>query len=163
VADRAERTRFARMADTRAIRALRASHNWVQLAKFCTVGATGYVVNLTVYVALLKGADLHYLLAAVGSFLVAVTNNYTWNRVWTFRHQRGGIAYQGVRFLVVAVLALAANLVVLQALVSLGLGKVLAQAIAIVLVTPLNFVGNKLWSFRAAPVLRPFLRGLLRR
>jgi putative flippase GtrA len=26
--------------------------------------------------------------------------------------------------------------------------KVLAQAIAIVLVTPLNFVGNKLWSFR---------------
>jgi putative flippase GtrA len=26
--------------------------------------------------------------------------------------------------------------------------KVPAQAIAIVLVTPLNFVGNKLWSFR---------------
>jgi putative flippase GtrA len=25
---------------------------------------------------------------------------------------------------------------------------VLAQAIAIVLVTPLNFLGNKLWSFR---------------
>jgi putative flippase GtrA len=151
------------MADTRAIRALRASHNWVQLAKFCTVGATGYVVNLSVYIALLKGAGLHYLLAAVGSFLVAVTNNYTWNRVWTFRHQRGGIAYQGARFLVVSVLALAANLVVLQALVSLGLGKVLAQAIAIVLVTPLNFVGNKLWSFRAAPVLRPFLRRLFGR
>jgi putative flippase GtrA len=53
-----------------------------------------------------------------------------------------------MRFLVVSVLALAANLVVLRVLVELGLGKILAQAIAIVLVTPVNFVGNKLWSFR---------------
>jgi putative flippase GtrA len=29
-----------------------------------------------------------------------------------------------------------------------GLGKLSAQAVAIVVVTPLNFVGNKLWSFR---------------
>jgi putative flippase GtrA len=163
VAEGAETSRRARMADTRAGQALRKSHNWVQLAKFCTVGASGYVVNLSVYTALLKLAGLHYLLAAVGSFLVAVTNNYIWNRLWTFRHQRGGIAYQGARFLVVSVLALAANLVVLQVLVSFGVGKVPAQAIAIVLVTPLNFVGNKLWSFRAAPVLRPFLRRLVRR
>jgi GtrA-like protein. len=42
----------------------------------------------------------------------------------------------------------AANLVLLRLFVGLGVGKVLAQAIAIVLVTPLNFVGNKLWSFR---------------
>ena len=30
----------------------------------------------------------------------------------------------------------------------LGWGKIVSQAIAIVLVTPLNFLGNKLWSFR---------------
>ena len=36
----------------------------------------------------------------------------------------------------------------LQTLVALGVGKILAQAIAIVLVTPVNFVGNKLWTFR---------------
>jgi putative flippase GtrA len=136
------------LADSRAGRALRQPHNWVQLAKFCVVGGTGYVVNLAVYALLLRGAGLHYLLAAVGSFLVAVTNNYTWNRVWTFRRQRGHVAYQGMRFLVVAVVALSANLAVLKALVSLGLGKIVAQAIAIGLVTPLNFVGNKLWSFR---------------
>jgi putative flippase GtrA len=81
------------------------------------------------------------------SFLVAVTNNYTWNRLWTFRAQRGHVAYQGLRFLVVSTLALGANLVVLYALVEGGLSEVIAQAIAIVLVTPVNFVGNKLWSF----------------
>jgi putative flippase GtrA len=32
--------------------------------------------------------------------------------------------------------------------VGLGVGKIVAQAVAIVLVTPLNFVGNKLWSFK---------------
>jgi putative flippase GtrA len=127
--------------------ALRRPHNWVQLAKFCVVGASGYVVNLAVYTLLLRAADVHYLLAATCSFLVAVTSNYTWNRLWTFHHQRGHVGYQGLRFLVVSTLALCANLVVLHLLVQLGLNKVLAQAIAIVLVTPLNFVGNKLWSF----------------
>ena len=58
--------------------------------------------------------------------------------------------HQGLRFFVVSTLALGANLVVLYVLVSLGVGKVPAQAVAIVLVTPVNFVGNKLWSFRAA-------------
>ena len=76
-----------------------------------------------------------------------VTSNYTLNRHWTFRRQRGHVGYQGLRFLVVSTFALLANLAILYLLVRLGLGKVVAQALAIVLVTPLNFVGNKLWSF----------------
>lgn len=128
--------------------ALRRRANWAQLVKFCVVGASGYVVNLAVYTLLLRGADLHYVPAAMGSFLVAVGNNYLWNRLWTFKRQRGHLVFQGLRFFVVSVLALGANLVVLHLLVTAGVGEVVAQAIAIVLVTPVNFVGNKLWSFR---------------
>src|ERR671926_1232230 len=113
----------------RAERALRARHNWVQLAKFCAVGASGYVVNLAVYTALLHWAGLHYLAAASCSFVVAVTNNYTLNRLWTFRGQRGHFAYQGLRFLVVSVIALGANLLVLHILVAVGVGKIVGQAI----------------------------------
>ena len=127
--------------------ALRRPANWVQLAKFCTVGASGYVVNLAVYATLLA-LGVHYLLAAVCSFLVAVTNNYLWNRVWTFRHQRGHLVFQGFRFLLVSTVALGANLAFLSVLVALGVPKLPAQAIAIALVTPWNFVANKLWSFR---------------
>jgi putative flippase GtrA len=140
-----------RLRRSSALRALRAPHNWVELAKFCTVGASGYLVNLGVYTVLLKWAGLHYLTAASCSFLVAVLNNYWWNRHWTFRGQRGHFAYQGMRFAVVSAVALGVNLGVLRALVALGLGEVIAQAIAIVAVTPLNFVGNKLWSFRGRP------------
>jgi putative flippase GtrA len=127
--------------------ALRRRGNWEQLVKFSIVGGTGYVVNLAVFTVLVTILDVHYIPAAVCSFLVAVTNNYTWNRLWTFRAQRGHVAYQGMRFLVVSTLALGANLLMLHALVTVGLDKVPAQAIAIVLVTPVNFVGNKLWSF----------------
>jgi dolichol-phosphate mannosyltransferase len=135
--------------ENRAVQALRRPHNWIQLAKFGIVGLSGYVVNLVVYAFLLKQVGLHYLLAATGSFLVAATNNYIWNRLWTFRHQRGHVAYQGLRFLVVAALAYGANLLLLTGLVEVvGVDKIVAQAIAIVLVTPLNFIGNKLWSFR---------------
>jgi putative flippase GtrA len=101
-----------------------------------------------VFAFLVHGLDVNYLLAAVCSYLVAVTNNYTWNRLWTFRHMRGHVAYQGLRFLVVSTVALAGNLLFLSALVALGMPKVPAQAVAIVLVTPWNFVANKLWSFR---------------
>jgi putative flippase GtrA len=135
-------------ARARATSALRRPHNWVQLAKFSAVGVSGYVVNLAVYAALLRGAGFHYALAATCSFLVAVTNNYSWNRVWTFHAQRGHVGWQGLRFLIVAVLAYGANLALLTGLIRLGLDEVLSQAIAIVLVTPINFVGNKLWSFR---------------
>jgi putative flippase GtrA len=127
--------------------ALRSRRNWEQLLKFCIVGVSGYAVNLAVFSLLVLGAGIHYIPAAMGSFLVAVANNYTWNRVWTFRDQRGGVAYQGARFLVVSTLALGANLLVLEILVRAGLTEVVAQAIAIVLVTPVNFIGNKLWSF----------------
>ena len=132
----------------RLLASLLSVRNWQQLGKFCAVGAVGYLINLAVYDALLHNG-LHYLAAATCSFLVAVTSNYTWNRLWTFREHRGHVGIQGMRFFLVSLAALGANLVVLHLLIAYGgLGKLLAQAIAIVLVTPLNFVGNKLWSFR---------------
>jgi putative flippase GtrA len=132
------------------VASLRSVRNWQQLAKFCAVGAVGYLINLAVYDALLHHG-LHYLVAATCSFLVAVTSNYVWNRLWTFRDQRGHVAVQGMRFLIVSLVALGANLAVLDVLISVAtMGKLPAQAVAIVVVTPLNFIGNKLWSFRRA-------------
>ncbi len=129
-------------------RSLRDRENWEQLVKFCLVGASGYAVNLAIYAVLVKALDVHYVPAAIVSFLVAASSNYLWNRLWTFRGQRGDVFVQGFRFLVVSLVALGTNVVVLHLLVEAGLGKIPAQAVAIVVVTPVNFVGNKLWSFR---------------
>ena len=138
----------AGIAATRAGRALRRPQNWIELLKFSAVGASGYVINLAVYVGLLKGFGLHYLPAAACSFVVAVSSNYFWNRHWTFRDHRGHLYYQGIRFLIVSLIALGLNLGLLKGLVELGVGQILGQAIAIVLVMPFSFTANKLWSFR---------------
>jgi putative flippase GtrA len=128
--------------------ALRRRNNWVQLVEFAVVGASGYIVNLTTYALLLNKAGFQYVAAATGSFLLAASWNYWWNRTWTFRAQRGDFGIQGMRFFIVSAAVYGANIGVLAALVSAGLGKIVAQAIAIIIVTPLNFLGNKLWSFR---------------
>ena len=131
---------------TRAVAALRSPHNWIQLAKFGIVGASGYVVNLGIYAALL-GIGAHK--AAVVSFVVAAGWNYWWNRHWTFARQKGNFAYQGMRFFVVALAGLVVNQIWLALFLDvLHMGKIVSQAIAIILVMPLNFLGNKLWSFR---------------
>jgi putative flippase GtrA len=128
---------------------LRRPHNWLQLVKFCTVGASGYVVNLCVFAGFVGLLDAHHLVAATAAFVVAVLNNFWWNRHWTFRARGGRAGFQAARFFTVSIAAFLFAAAVLELLVSVvGLPELPAQAIAIVAATPLNFIGNKMWSFR---------------
>jgi putative flippase GtrA len=130
----------------RTVTALRSPHNWIQLFKFGVVGATGFAINLAVY-KLLLGMGAHK--AAAVSFVVAAASNYWWNRHWTFVGQKGSFALQGMRFYIVSLVAFAVNQLWLAVFLDWWhWGKVVSQALAIILVTPLNFLGNKLWSFR---------------
>jgi putative flippase GtrA len=127
---------------------MRRPHNWIQLVRFGCVGASGYVVNLAVFAACVHLLSIDYRLAAFAAFLVAVTNNFVWNRHWTFDARSGHAGHQSARFFAVSGAAFCFNLAALQLLVSTaGLPEVPAQAIAIVLATPVSFAGNKLWSF----------------
>jgi putative flippase GtrA len=126
----------------------RKPENWVKLFKFGIVGGTGYVINLIVFAALNQGLGVYHLLAAVGAFIVAVTNNFLWNRHWTFDAGGGSAGFQAPRFFAVSVVGLGVNLVVLELLVSVvGAPEVISQAIAVAVATPVNFIGNKLWTF----------------
>jgi dolichol-phosphate mannosyltransferase len=124
--------------------------NWLQLVRFAAVGATGYAVNLAVFALCLHLLGIDYHLAAVIAFAVSVLNNFWWNRHWTFdaRHQHP--LFQGARFFAVSLVAFGFQYAVLVLLVSdAGMTKVLSQAIAIAAATPLSFIGQKLWSFKA--------------
>jgi putative flippase GtrA len=130
---------------------LRKPHNWLQLMKFCAVGASGYVVNLCVFALFVGPLDAHHLVAATAAFAVAVTNNFWWNRHWTFRARGGRAGFQAARFFTVSVAAFIFAAAILELLVSVvGVAELPAQAISIIAATPLNFIGNKMWSFRIA-------------
>jgi putative flippase GtrA len=125
----------------------RKASNWVQLVKFGLVGGSGYVINLAVFAVLDENLGVHHVIAAVGAFCVAVTNNYVWNRHWTFGPGSGPAHFEAARFFVVSLGALFINLLALQLLVMAELPELQAQAIAVALAMPFNFLGNKLWTF----------------
>jgi putative flippase GtrA len=128
---------------------MRKPHNWVQLGKFLLVGLSGYIVNLAVFTFSLEVLGVHHIAAATIAFGVAVTNNFWWNRHWTFAAGDGHAGFQAARFFTVSVCAFLIQVALLEILITTaGLPKVLAQAISLVLATPVNFIGNKLWSFR---------------
>lgn len=128
--------------------AARRPASWVQLLKFGIVGGSGYLVNLAVFAILAGSLDIHHIPAAIGAFCVAVTSNFLWNRYWTFGPGDGPAGFQAARFFAVSLAALGLNLVVLEVLLSGGgTGELTAQAIAVAVAMPFNFLGNKLWTF----------------
>jgi dolichol-phosphate mannosyltransferase len=133
----------------RLLHGMRRPANWLQLIRFAIVGGTGFVVNLAVYALCVHALDVPYQGAAVIAWLIAVTNNFVLNRHWTFDARAGSVRFQAIRFFLVSLVAFVFGLLLLTLLVEGGgVAKVPAQAIAVAASTPLNFIGNKLWSFR---------------
>jgi dolichol-phosphate mannosyltransferase len=128
--------------------AARSRDSWLQLFKFGIVGGSGYLINLGVFAFLSGNLGVYHAVAAIGAFCVAVTSNFLWNRYWTFGPGEGLAHLQAARFLAVAVACLVINLVVLEAIVaSSPISELAAQAIAVAVAMPFNFLGNKLWTF----------------
>jgi dolichol-phosphate mannosyltransferase len=128
--------------------AARRPASWIQLLKFGLVGGSGYLINLAVFAVLAGTLDVHHIAAAIGAFCVAVTNNFLWNRYWTFGPGEGPAHFQAARFFAVSLASLGLNIAVLELLISNHLsGELVAQAIAVAVAMPFNFLGNKLWTF----------------
>lgn len=128
--------------------AARRPASWWQLCKFGLVGGSGYLVNLGVFALLSDNLSVHHTIAAIAAFSVAVSSNFFWNRHWTFAAGNGHAGFQAARFFAVSIGALLINLGVLEVLVEgTSLGDLSAQAIAVAVAMPFNFLGNKLWTF----------------
>jgi putative flippase GtrA len=134
----------------RLLQGMRQPTNWLQLVRFGLVGGVGFAVNLAVYTLVVHSAGVDYRAASVAAWLVAVLNNFVLNRHWTFDARDGRAHFQAMRFLVVSLVAEGFSLLLLTLLVEgAGISKIPAQALAVGGSMPLNFLGNKLWSFRA--------------
>ncbi len=135
----------------RLLHGMRKPGNWLQLVRFGLVGGVGFVVNVVVYAVLVHGAGFEYRVASVAAWLVAVLNNFVLNRHWTFdARDQGRAHHQAMRFLLVSLVAEVVSLLLLTIFVEAAhLPKVPAQALAVAGSMPLNFLGNKLWTFRS--------------
>jgi putative flippase GtrA len=129
---------------------IRKGQNWLQLVRFGAVGASGYAVNLISFALLVHVLGVTYWVASPIAYLLGTANNFYWNRRWTFSHAREAHpAHQAWKFFAVSLLSFGVNYAVLITLVkTTGMEQVLAQAIANAVGMPVNFLGQKLWSFK---------------
>jgi dolichol-phosphate mannosyltransferase len=140
----------ARSAYRRFAYEVRHPENHKQLVRFLCVGASGYIINLAMFAILLHGFGVADTVSFVLAAVIASTNNFIWNRHWTFAAKEDHPLGQAVRFFVVSLVVLLFATGIYRLLVTLGLDKkVVADGIAWIVATPLSFVVQKLWSFKA--------------
>ena len=119
------------------------------LVKFAIVGLTGVGVNMAIYIPL-TNIGCHYLLAAICSFFAAVTNNFLWSMLWTFRGRaaKKSVSHKYISFFAISVINLGVNLAILRSLVEvLAIKEAIAQLGAIAITSILNFTLNYLITF----------------
>ena len=129
---------------------VRHPENHKQLVRFLCVGASGYVVNLVAFFIMIHALGIADKVSFVVAAVIAATNNFVWNRHWTFGAKEDHPVGQALRFYLVSFVVLLFAVGIYTLLVDIGLSmKTVAVAIAWIIATPLSFIVQKLWSFKA--------------
>jgi putative flippase GtrA len=129
---------------------VRHPENHKQAVRFLCVGASGYCVNLACFFILVHPFSASDKLAFVLAAVIASTNNFFWNRHWTFRAKQEHPVRQALRFFFVSFLVFLFASGVYTVLVSIGITQhTLADGLAWIVAMPVSFVVQKFWSFKA--------------
>ncbi len=120
----------------------------VKFLKFCLVGFSGMVVDFgTTWLCKEKFGWNKYVSNSIG-FILAATNNYLWNRLWTFQSTNTNIPVEYGKFFLIAAIGLGINNLVVYLLHGkVKLNFYLAKIIAVAVVTIWNFAMNYLFTF----------------
>lgn len=121
----------------------------MRFIRFGIVGASGMVVDFGVtWLCKEKLRWNKYVSNSLG-FILAATNNYLWNRVWTFQSQSEAVAREYISFVVIALIGLGLNnLIIYLVHERWHVNFYLSKLIAIACVTLWNFSMNYVFTFR---------------
>ena len=118
-------------------------------AAYALVGALGAVVHYAVTVAGVEGLDWNVLAASTAGFIAALLTQFFINRRYVFA-SRAPVTASFARYAATSSMGLGLNLVVLHvATAVVGLHYLVGAALAIFIVTPVNFLVNRAWTFRS--------------
>jgi len=120
-----------------------------QLIKFAIVGISGTIIDFFIYFLATRIFNLFYLLAKTISFLLAVLNNYLWNRLWTFRSQEKNKLLELSRFGLTSLIGLGLNTLIMYICVEkIKIYDIASWFFATLFVFFWNFTINKFWVFK---------------
>ena len=123
---------------------------FIRFIRFGIVGCSGMIVDFGVtWICKEKLRWNKYLSNSLG-FVLAATNNYVWNRLWTFESESEAVVREYFSFVVIAIIGLALNNLIVYLLHErLRLNFYLSKLIAIGCVTIWNFSMNYVFTFGA--------------
>lgn len=122
----------------------------LRFIRFGIVGCSGMLFDFGVtWVCKEKLHWNKYISNSLG-FILAATNNYIWNRIWTFQSESNAFVREYISFVVIASIGLALNNLIVYLLHErLHLNFYLSKLFAIGCVTLWNFSMNYVFTFRA--------------
>jgi len=127
--------------------------------KFAFIGGIGALINLAIFWVAHELFFIKPFWAIAIAFVVADTNNYIWNRLWTFK-SKGQIKFQYPQFLIVSLVGLILNELLFAGIADYLLPAfeisndkasvifVVVQALCILIISVFNFLANSAWTFR---------------
>lgn len=119
-----------------------------QFLKFGIVGVSNTLISLGVYY-LLYFMGVNYLIANTMGFIISVLNSYYWNNRYVFKKTQKGHLKPLIKTFMSYGLTFILSTGLLFLMVNyLGISKVVAPIIAIIITIPINFFMNKLWAFK---------------
>ena len=120
-----------------------------QFIKYCIVGASGTLIDLGSLYLFVEFAQIPVIPASVLSFLLAVVNNFAFNKLWTFRSKSRNYRKLFIKFLIISVVGLGLTVASMWIFTELlAIWYMFAKALTSLIVLTWNFLGNKLWTFR---------------
>jgi putative flippase GtrA len=119
--------------------------------RFSAAGASGFVVQLTVMWFLVAVSRVHYALAAAIAVEAAILVNFAWHHAWTWRDRPGTLWPRLIRFNALTALTSIGGSVLLTVLFteSMSVHPAVANAISVVVLSVVNFIGADRMVFRA--------------
>ena len=114
---------------------------------FAIVGVSNTVINFIVY-AILVFFNMPYLIANVIGYGVGMLNSYLLNKNFVFQKKEGGSSIF-FKFVLINVITVTVHSILLYFFVSVfGWHKIYSQAFVTIITLVLNYLGNKLWTFK---------------
>lgn len=117
--------------------------------KYGIVGCLGTAIDLGSLYIFVEVMHIHLLFSAAMSFTLAVINNFTLNKYWTFQNKSSNIRKQFIKFMIVSTMGLVLTEGCMGLFVyGLKLWYMSAKLITSGLVLMWNFLANKYWTFK---------------
>mgnify|MGYP003613924419 CR=1 FL=1 len=119
----------------------------IQFIKFSIIGLSNLSITLITYYILIY-FNINYQISNILSFLLGSINGYYWNKKWVFQSSKKNKS-SILKFYISYITTWLLSAILLYFWIEiLHISKNIAPIINVLIITPMNYILNKKWTFK---------------